>query len=60
MGEPTECAHADVATGDVYQQTTTGLATYRRATNTPAFASGGSRWELTADGLVGPTPAGQP
>ena len=52
MGDPTECAHAEVATGDSYQQTTKGLAIYRRADNTPTFVSGSSRWSLTADGLV--------
>jgi len=31
MGEPTECAHAEVASGDTYQQTTKGVAIYRRA-----------------------------
>ncbi len=52
MGEPTECAHAEVVSGDTYQQTTKGLAVYRRADNTPAFVSSSSRWSLTADGLI--------
>jgi iron complex transport system substrate-binding protein len=52
MGDPTECAHADVASGDLYQQTTKGLAIYDRADNTPIFASSVNRWALTADGLV--------
>lgn len=52
MGDPTECAHADVASGDTYQQTTKGLAIYRAAENTPLFVSGNSRWALTADGVV--------
>lgn len=52
MGEPTECAHAEVASGDTYQQTTKGVAIYRRADNAPTFVSGMSRWTLTADGLV--------
>ncbi len=52
MGEPTECAHAELASGDTYQQTTKGLAIYSRANNTPAFVSGTSRWALTAEGLV--------
>ncbi len=52
MGEPTECAHADVASGDTYQQTTKGLAIYRRAANAPTFASGASHWSLTGDGLI--------
>ena len=40
MGEPTECAHAEVASGDMYQQTTRGVAICRRADNAPAFVSG--------------------
>jgi hypothetical protein len=48
----TECAHAEVASGDTYQQTTKGVAIYRRADNAPAFVSGMSRWSLTAEGLV--------
>jgi iron complex transport system substrate-binding protein len=57
MGEPTECAHTEVASGDAYQQTTKGLAIYRRASNTPSFSSGVGHWELTADGLTGPDAA---
>jgi iron complex transport system substrate-binding protein len=52
MGQPTECAHADVASGDIYQQTTKGLAIYRRAANVPTFVSGSSHWSLTSDGLI--------
>jgi cobalamin transport system substrate-binding protein len=52
MGEPTECAHADVTSGDTYQQTTKGLAIYKRSDNTPLFVSGTGRWALTADGLI--------
>jgi len=52
MGEPTECAHAEVASGDTYQQTTKGMAIYRRAENAPAFVSVMRRWTLTAEGLV--------
>jgi iron complex transport system substrate-binding protein len=58
MGEPTECAHTDVGSGDAYQQTTKGLAIYRRASNTPSFSTGLGRWELTPDGLVGPQVGG--
>ncbi len=64
MGEATECAHVDPANGDTYQQTTKGLAIYRRATNTPTFSSGGEQWALTADGLTqvsgGQEPPGSP
>jgi hypothetical protein len=52
MGDPTECAHAEVGTGDTYQQTTKGLAIYRRADNTPMFVSEASRWRLSVDGLL--------
>jgi len=58
MGEPTECSHTDVGSGDAYQQTTKGLAIYRRASNTPSFSTGLGRWELTPDGLVGPQVGG--
>ncbi len=51
MGDPVECPHADVRSGDTYQQTAKGLAVYRRATNTPSFSSGGEHWALTASGL---------
>lgn len=52
MGDPTECAHVDPTNGDTYQQTTKGLAIYRRATNTPLLTSGSERWAATADGVV--------
>jgi iron complex transport system substrate-binding protein len=54
MGDPTECAHIDVASGDTYQQTTKGLAVYHHATNVPSFSSSLGQWQLTPDGLVGP------
>jgi iron complex transport system substrate-binding protein len=63
MGEPTECAHVDALTGDTYQQTSKGLAIYRRAENTPTFVSGTERWAYNADGLVEveePSAAAQP
>src|SRR5206468_5474306 len=37
MGEPTECEHANSDNGDTLQHTTTGLAFYRKTTNTPTF-----------------------
>lgn len=52
MGEPQECVHVEAATGDTLQQTTTGLAFYRKATNTPTFTNGSEHWALTSDGLV--------
>lgn len=52
MGDPIECEHASPPSGDVLQQTSTGLAYWRRATNTPTFTDGSSHWALTVDGLV--------
>ena len=52
MGAPLECEHPSSANGDTVQQTTTGLATYRRATNTVTFTDGWRHWALTARGLV--------
>ncbi len=52
MGEPTECEHASSENGDTLQQTTTGLAFYRRATNMPTFTDGWRHWGLTDNGLV--------
>jgi hypothetical protein len=52
MGEPTECEHVDPVSGDTFQRTTTGLALYRRDTNTPMFTNGREHWALTSDGLV--------
>lgn len=52
MGEPLECEHEDGASGDTVQQTTTGLAFWRRSTNTPTFTDGYRHWALTTRGLV--------
>jgi hypothetical protein len=52
MGGPTECEHADAISGDTLQSTTTGLAFYRKSTNTPTFTDGFNHWALTAAGLV--------
>jgi hypothetical protein len=52
MGGPTECEHADVTNGDTLQSTTTGLAFYRKSTNTPTFTDGFNHWALTSAGLV--------
>ncbi|MDP8924286.1 MAG: DUF4352 domain-containing protein [Chloroflexota bacterium] len=57
MGEPLECEHGNPENGDTLQQTTTGLAYYRRSTNTPTFTNGSEHWALTPSGLaywVGP------
>jgi hypothetical protein len=52
MGDPLECEHTDGSTGDVLQQTTTGLAFWRKSTNTPTFTDGFHHWALTPGGLV--------
>jgi hypothetical protein len=52
MGDATECEHSNASNGDTLQATTTGLAFYRKATNTPTFTDGFNHWGLTADGLV--------
>ena len=52
MGSPTECERTNPQTGDLFQQTTTGLAFYDRATDTPTFTAGNRRWALTAAGLT--------
>jgi uncharacterized protein len=52
MGQPTECEHADGGTGDTLQETTTGLAFYRKSTNTATFTDGWRHWGLTPAGLV--------
>ncbi len=52
MGEPVECEHTEVATGDAHQRTTTGLSFYRKNTNTPTFTNGFEHWALTPRGLV--------
>jgi hypothetical protein len=52
MGQPIECEHTDPASGDAVQRTTTGLAFYRKSTNTPTFTDGWRHWALTPSGLV--------
>ena len=52
MGDPIECEHTNPDNGDALQQTTTGLAFYRMATNTPTFTNGNEHWGLTESGLV--------
>jgi hypothetical protein len=52
MGDPIECEHADSGTGDALQRTTTGLALYRRDTNTSMFTNGREHWALTTLGLA--------
>lgn len=53
MGEPATCEFPDPnGTGDVNQQTTTGLAFWRKATNIPTFTNGWDHWGWTEAGLV--------
>jgi uncharacterized protein YkwD len=52
MGQPLECEHANAENGDALQQTSTGLAFYRKSTNTPTFTTGFEHWALTAFGMV--------
>ena len=52
MGDPVECAHIDSVSGDLVQQTTTGLAYVRTATGVPTFTNGSHHWAITPMGLV--------
>jgi hypothetical protein len=53
MGDPLTCEYADPnGTGDVHQQTTRGLAFWRKRTNTPTFTNGTEHWALVGGGLV--------
>src|SRR6266498_943004 len=52
MGEPIECEHQNSTNGDTLQATTTGLAFYRKSTNTATFTDGTDHWALTDQGLV--------
>jgi hypothetical protein len=53
MGEPLTCEFADPnGTGDVHQQTTRGLAFWRKSTNTPTFTNGSDHWGYTSAGWV--------
>lgn len=52
MGEPLECERVNPENGDTLQQTTTGLAVYRKSTGLLMFTDGWRKWALTPDGLV--------
>lgn len=52
MGDPIECEHTNGSNGDVLQQTTTGLAFWRKSTNMPTFTDGNRHWALTPQGLL--------
>jgi hypothetical protein len=53
MGDPISCEYADPnGTGDTLQDTSTGLAFWRKSTNTPTFTDGATHWGLTPAGFV--------
>ena len=52
MGDPVECEHTNPQNGDSLQNTTRGLAFYRKSTNTPTFTNGDEHWAITPRGLV--------
>jgi Peptidase family M23 len=53
MGDPISCEFADPAgSGDIQQQTSKGLAFWRRSTNTPTFTNGNDHWGHTPGGWV--------
>ena len=53
MGDPVTCEFPDPNwTGDIHQRTTTGLAFWRKATNTPTFTDGWRHWGRTPAGWV--------
>jgi hypothetical protein len=53
LGTPTTCEFADPnGSGDVLQQTTRGLAFWRKKSNTPTFTNGNDHWALTTAGWV--------
>src|SRR5690348_15579415 len=53
MGNPLTCEFSDPGgTGDVHQRTSTGLAFWRKSTNTPTFTDGFNHWAQTPGGWV--------
>jgi len=53
MGQPLDCEHpATDGSGDVWQDTTTGLAYWRKATNVPGFTDGYHHWALVTNQVV--------
>jgi hypothetical protein len=53
VGDPTTCEFADPnGSGDRLQQTTHGLAFWRKSSNTPTFTNGSDHWALTSAGWV--------
>jgi hypothetical protein len=63
MGSPLECEHVNADNGDTLQQTTTGLAVYRKQSGALEFTDGWRHWALRGQDLVtwdGDTPPGAP
>jgi len=52
MGEPLECERAVDDQGDTQQNTTTGLAYYRRQVNVASFTTGWDHWGVRDGRLV--------
>jgi hypothetical protein len=52
MGDPLECERAVDDRGDTQQNTTTGLAYYRKHANVVCFTTGWDHWARRADGVV--------
>jgi hypothetical protein len=52
MGDATDCEHSVDADGNTQQQTSTGLAYYRRRLNIAAFTNGWDHWALTNGQVV--------
>lgn len=51
MGTPVECVHPDPDSGDLHQQTSTGLAFVRQGSQVAVFTDGFRKWAVT-DGRV--------
>jgi hypothetical protein len=52
VGEPLECEHVEVATGDVQQRTAQGLLYSRKSTALPTFTNGGEHWAVRGSELL--------
>src|SRR3569833_3850493 len=53
MGDPVTCEYPDPnGTGDVHQETSKGLAFWRKSTNTPTFTNGDQHWAHTTSRWV--------
>ncbi len=52
MGDPVECEHVNPENGDTVQQTTSGLAVFRKRDGQLAFTDGWQHWARTPDGIA--------